>query len=122
MSVITETGTKRKAKRPIAPPVEFDFKELTEDKRLKKLEELAAANPESVHSYAKRDSNPDDLLVDQKEVIDQKGHMGDPIVKQPREYVEHKRAMYAAYSRESVVDIADPENDIDQQRRPKIRR
>ena len=31
MSVITETGTKRKAKRPIAPPVEFDFKELTDD-------------------------------------------------------------------------------------------
>jgi hypothetical protein len=111
----SEEQPKRRAAPPIGIPA------VGRDLRKELLDKLDAENPDFVHSYKspdifgpQADAFSWEMEARQQEVVkDEKGrylhHMGDPVVRQPRELVMQQREMESDSSREAVESVVRPE-------------
>ena len=126
MAVTHETGSKTKTVEPDGRPEEIgriSISDIRKDERADQLKKLDAENPDFIHSYEHPKLSVEEVERKGKEMvlIDGKpaNHLGDPVVRQPKEAVLNKRMREELLSYQQLKDVTESERDPRVTRNPK---
>ena len=126
MAVTHETGSKTKTVEPDGRPEEIgriSISDIRKDERADQLKKLDAENPDFIHSYEHPKLSVEEVERKGKEMvlIDGKpaNHLGDPVVRQPKEAVLNKRMREETLSYQQLKDVTESERDPRVMRNPK---